>query len=192
MDRQDLIERQALLLRFRATRQMSTDLCASLKPEDYRIQSMPDVSPPWWNLGHTTWFFAKNILEPFGLYRDADARLEYVLNSYYESLGERLPRDQRGLVTRPTNDEIFEFRRSVDERLEGLLESASEPDFARLAFLVRTGIEHEQQHQELLVTEVKHILGTNPRELREPFGAARRPEGRRPFRVGEARGCRSR
>ncbi len=180
MDRQDSIERQILLRRLRATRNLSTELCAPLKPEDYRIQSMPDVSPPWWNLGHTTWFFAKNILEPFGRYSDADARLEYVLNSYYESLGERLPRHQRGLVTRPTTDEIYDFRQSVDARLEALLEEASQADFARLAFLVRTGIEHEQQHQELLVTELKHILGTNPRELREPYAAARIPASATP------------
>ena len=71
---------------------------------------MPDVSPPWWNLGHTTWFFAKNVLEPFGRDAEEDARLEYVLNSYYESLGPRIARDHRGLVTRPTNDEVYAFR----------------------------------------------------------------------------------
>ncbi|HYQ83531.1 MAG TPA: ergothioneine biosynthesis protein EgtB, partial [Rubrobacter sp.] len=140
-----------------------------LRSEDYRIQSMPDVSPPWWNLGHTTWFFAKNVLEPFGSYREEDARLEYVLNSYYETLGPRIRRDHRGLVTRPSNDEVFAFRASVDQRMEELIRTAPEADLDRLGFLVVTGVHHEQQHQELLVTEVKHILGSNIPGLREAY-----------------------
>ncbi len=161
-----------LLDRFRETRRLSVTLCEPLKPEDYRIQSMPDVSPPWWNLGHTTWFFAKNVLEPNGLYTEDDERLEYPLNSYYESLGARLPRNQRGLVTRPTTSEILEFRASVDERLEALLARPNGADREALAFLVTTGIHHEQQHQELLVTELKHILGSNPPGLRESYAPA--------------------
>jgi ergothioneine biosynthesis protein EgtB len=163
------MDRQALLDRFRATRALSLELCRPLQPEDYRIQSMPDVSPPWWNLGHTSWFFAKNILEPFGRYQPEDARLEYALNSYYESLGPRLARDHRGRVTRPTTDEVFRFRATVDERLEALLREVPADGFPRLRFLTLTGIQHEQQHQELLVTEIKHILGANVPELREPY-----------------------
>ncbi len=98
------MDRATLLARYRETRALSVGLCRPLAAEDYRIQSMPDVSPPWWNLGHTSWFFAKNILEPFGRQAAEDARLEYALNSYYESLGPRLARDHRGLVTRPTTD----------------------------------------------------------------------------------------
>jgi ergothioneine biosynthesis protein EgtB len=168
----DSMDRQALLARYRDTRALSVDLCRPLKAEDFRIQSMPDVSPPWWNLGHTSWFFAKHILEPFGLYHAGDARLEYALNSYYESLGPRLARDHRGLVTRPTTEEVYSFRASVDERLETLIREVPEPDFPRLRFLTVTGIQHEQQHQELLVTEIKHILGANVPELREPYLAA--------------------
>jgi ergothioneine biosynthesis protein EgtB len=165
----ETIGREELLRRFTATRRLSLELCRPLEPEDYRIQSMPDVSPPWWNLGHTTWFFAKNVLEPWGLYAPADARLEYVLNSYYESLGARLQRDRRGLVTRPTTGEILRFRQSVDERMESLLASAPTESLPHLSFLVFTGIQHEQQHQELLVTEIKHILGGNAAGLREPY-----------------------
>src|SRR5262245_35358154 len=161
--------REELLERLRTTRRLSVELARPLQPEDYRIQSMPDVSPPWWNLGHTTWFFAKNVLEPRGLYTPDDARFEFVLNSYYESLGARLQRDRRGLVTRPTTAEIKHFRASVDERMEALLESAASADLPHLAFLVFTGIQHEQQHQELLVTEVKHILGGNAPGLRTPY-----------------------
>lgn len=171
------MDRDELLSRYRETRNLSVELCRPLRPEDYRIQSMPDVSPPWWNLGHTTWFFAKNILEPFGRYSEDDARLEYVMNSYYESLGPRIRRDHRGLVTRPSNDEVYEFRESVDARVEELIRTASEEDLDRLRFLVYTGIQHEQQHQELLVTEVKHILGSNVPELREPYRPAVPAEG---------------
>jgi ergothioneine biosynthesis protein EgtB len=172
------VNRDELLTRYRQTRSLSVDLCRPLHPEDYRIQSMPDVSPPWWNLGHTTWFFAKNILEPFGRYTQEDARLEYVMNSYYESLGPRIRRDHRGLVTRPTNEEVYAFRESVDARVAELIRAAPEEDFDRLQFLVFTGIQHEQQHQELLVTEVKHILGSNVPELREPYRPAVPANGR--------------
>jgi ergothioneine biosynthesis protein EgtB len=168
------VNRDQLLEKFRATRALSVDLCRPLRPEDYRIQSMPDVSPPWWNLGHTTWFLSKNILEPFGLYSEEDARLEFVMNSYYESLGPRIRRDHRGLVTRPTNDDVYRFRDSVDRRVEELIRSVSEGEegYDRLRFLVVTGCHHEQQHQELLITEVKHILGSNVPELREPYRPA--------------------
>jgi ergothioneine biosynthesis protein EgtB len=166
------VNREQLLEKFRATRALSVDLCRPLRPEDYRIQSMPDVSPPWWNLGHTTWFLAKNILEPFGGYTAEDARLEFVMNSYYESLGPRIRRDHRGLVTRPTNEDVYRFRESVDHRVEELIRTVPEKDFDRVRFLIITGCHHEQQHQELLVTEVKHILGSNVPELREPYRPA--------------------
>ena len=171
------MDRDDLLNRYRQTRSLSVQLCEPLHPEDYRIQSMPDVSPPWWNLGHTTWFFAKNLLEPFGLYSPEDAKLEFVMNSYYESLGPRIRRDHRGLVTRPSNDEVYRFRESVDARIEELLRTAPDADLDRLRFLVVTGVQHEQQHQELLVTEIKHILGSNIPELREAYRPAAGNEG---------------
>jgi ergothioneine biosynthesis protein EgtB len=172
------VDRDELLQRYRETRDLSVGLCRPLRPEDYRIQSMPDVSPPWWNLGHTTWFFARNVLAPFGFHREDDARLEYVLNSYYESLGPRLQRDRRGLVSRPTNDEVFRFRESVDARMEELIRTAGDGDFEKVRFLVVTGIQHEQQHQELLVTELKHILGSNAPGLREAYRPAAETGGR--------------
>jgi ergothioneine biosynthesis protein EgtB len=164
-----LLSRDELLEKYRETRSLSVALCRPLRAEDYRVQSMPDVSPPWWNLGHTSWFFAKNVLEPFGRSSAEDVRLEYVLNSYYESLGPRIARDHRGLVTRPTTEEVFRFRESVDGRMEALIQEIGDADLERTRFLVNTGIQHEQQHQELLVTEVKHILGSNIPELREPY-----------------------
>jgi ergothioneine biosynthesis protein EgtB len=163
------LDRDQLLDKYRETRSLSVELCRPLRPEAYRIQSMPDVSPPWWNLGHTTWFFAKNVLEPFGAAVPEDARFDYVLNSYYESLGPRLSRMRRGLVTRPTNDEVYGFRESVDRRMADLIRKVDGDAYERLEFLLFTGIQHEQQHQELLVTEIKHILGTDVPELREPY-----------------------
>ncbi len=141
-------------------------MAAPLASEDYRVQSMPDVSPPWWNLGHTSWFFAKNVLEPHAGYRFENPGLEYALNSYYETHGARLERHRRGLVSRPTTDEVLAFRSDVDERMQVLLGGEVG---GRLAFLVETGLQHEQQHQELMVTEIKHILGTNPPALRRAY-----------------------
>ncbi len=160
---------EPLLQRYRRVRQLSLDLCAPLEEEDYRIQSMPDVSPPWWNLGHTSWFFAKNILEKETRYAFPSAGLEYVLNSYYEAHGERVPRHERGMQSRPTTREILDFRAEVDQHMLRLMASASPDQSERLAFLVTAGIEHEQQHQELLVTEIKHILGSNAPALRSPY-----------------------
>ena len=166
--------RRSLLDAFRATRALTLALTEPLEPEDFRIQSMPDVSPPWWNLGHTSWFFARNILAPRDRYPDWFERLEYPLNSYYEGLGPRLERSRRGLATRPTTAEILAYRQAVDERIETLLTEAPADELDEIGFLVRTGIEHEQQHQELLVTEMKHILWQNPPELRRGYGAPAR------------------
>ena len=163
------MDNEQLLRAFTKTRALSLELCRPLAPEDYRVQSMFDVSPPWWNLGHTSWFFARNILAPRGLYTDADRRLEFPLNSYYEGLGPRLSRDRRGLVTRPTTDEVLTFRRSVDERMEELIRTAPEEELEEIGFLVTVGINHEQQHQELLLTEIKHILGNNTPGFREAY-----------------------
>jgi ergothioneine biosynthesis protein EgtB len=160
--RTDLIEH------FLRTRRASLDLCAPLQPEDYRIQSMPDVSPPWWNLGHTSWFFAKNILAPRTGY-EIDRGLDYALNSYYETHGPRLARAQRGLAPRPTTADVLAWRTTVDARMLELLEGDDDQDPTTLELLTTTGIHHEQQHQELLVTEIKHILGWNIEALRAPY-----------------------
>ncbi|MFW6175609.1 MAG: DinB family protein, partial [Acidobacteriota bacterium] len=183
------MDRDQLLAAFAGTRDLSRRLSEPLAPEDFRVQTVPEVSPPWWNLGHTTWFFARNVLEPFGRYTEDDRRMEYCMNSYYVSLGPRLERDRRGLMTRPTTDEVLAFRRSVDERMEALLREVPDADLPRLAFLVTTGIHHEQQHQELLVTEIKHILGNNDPALREPYatvegsGPGTGTEAPRPLRL---------
>jgi ergothioneine biosynthesis protein EgtB len=162
--------RDALIDEFQRVRRASVAMCKPLRSEDYRIQPVGVVSPPWWNLGHTSWFFARNILQPLGgEYADEDQRLDFVLNSYYASLGSRLGRDQRGLVTRPTTEEIYQYRQSVDQRILRLISEAPESKLAELTMLLTVGMHHEQQHQELFYTEIKYILAQNPRSLRAAY-----------------------
>ena len=146
--------REELLERLRATRRQSVDLARPLRAEDYRVQSMPDVSPPWWNLGHTTWFFAKNVLEPHGLYRPEDARLEYVLNSYYEILGPRVDRTERGLQTRPAWLRLI-FRRQHRAMPAVPMQDAQVPLFHLLNLDLLFG----GQVREQLPMGVLHCLG---------------------------------
>jgi ergothioneine biosynthesis protein EgtB len=163
-------QRGALVERFRRVREASEAMCRSLEPAEFRLQPMDDVSPPWWNLGHTSWFFARNVLAGFGgQVTDDDRTYDYLLNSYYASLGERLPRGQRGSVTRPTTEEIFAYRRSVDQRVERLVETIEPEQWSEMARVLRIGIEHEQQHQELFYTEIKYILAQNPPHLRRSY-----------------------
>jgi ergothioneine biosynthesis protein EgtB len=158
------------LARFRAVRAASEAMCAPLSAEEYRIQPVADVSPPWWNLGHTSWFFARNVLGEFGGERTAeDENYDYLLNSYYASLGQRLPRDKRGSISRPSTDEIYAYRHSVDRRVAELLETCDDERLQELLPVLTIGIQHEQQHQELFVTEIKFIRYQNPPDLREPL-----------------------
>lgn len=162
--------REDLLARFRRVRQASMDMCRPLDAEVFRIQPSEEVSPPWWNLGHTSWFFVRNVLQPFGSAREPqDDDFDSVLNSYYASLGERIARARRGVLTRPTTDEIFAYRASVDRRVEELAMSIDDGRWPELAFLLMVGTNHEQQHQELFYTEVKSILAQNPPRLRTAY-----------------------
>ena len=157
------MNRSELSSAFQTVRQTTRDLCRPLCTEDYVIQSMPDVSPPKWHLGHTTWFFERMILEEFAdNYRACNPRYYFVFNSYYQSFGERVARDIRGTLSRPTVEEVFDYRTEVDEKLVGLIGGLEQGRFAEFADLVELGLHHEQQHQELLVTDVKHILASNP------------------------------
>lgn len=145
-------------------------MCSVLSPEQYRIQPIAEVSPPWWNLAHTSWFFVRNVLQPFqGQESPEDALFDYVLNSYYSSFGPRLERMRRGLMTRPTVKEVFEYRKSVDERVVHLIETINEEQLNPLNEMIKIGLEHEQQHQELFYTEIKYILYQNPIKLREVY-----------------------
>ena len=150
--------------RFREVRATSLALAAPLSAEDQCIQSMPDASPTKWHLAHTTWFFETVLLQPHAQgYQPFDTRFHYLFNSYYEALGPRHPRPQRGLLTRPSVDEVHAYRRHVDEAVLALLEGGvDEQDWAAIEPIVTLGLNHEQQHQELLLTDILHALSCNP------------------------------
>jgi ergothioneine biosynthesis protein EgtB len=163
-------DRSSLADQFRSVRRSSIDMCKPLSAEEYRIQPIAEVSPPWWNLGHTSWFFARNVLRRLGgEYLPLDEQLDFVLNSYYVSLGERLARNRRGWMTRPTTEEIYAYRQSVDQRVLALIDSATETTLPELAWLLTIGMQHEQQHQELFYTEIKYILAQTPEPLRPAY-----------------------
>jgi ergothioneine biosynthesis protein EgtB len=142
-------------------RRATSALCDSLAPEDCVVQSMPDASPTKWHLAHTTWFFENFILIPrLRGYEPFNARYGYLFNSYYYTVGEMYPRPQRGLISRPTVAEVMDYRAYVDEHMNALMEA--NPDDRQLQFLVILGVNHEQQHQELLLTDIKHVFSVNP------------------------------
>ena len=142
-----------LLQRYREVRRLTEQLAALLSPEDQTAQSMPDASPTKWHRAHTTWFFEEFLLKPTG--RPAyDETFAYLFNSYYEALGPRHPRAERGLVTRPSSAEVGRYRRAVDDAVEQL-EDVPEG-------VLELGLNHEQQHQELLVMDAKHLLSRHP------------------------------
>ena len=142
--------------RFREIRATTERLVSPLAIEDFGLQSMPDCSPPKWHLAHTTWFFETFLLadEP-----PHHPRYNYLFNSYYESVGQRWPRPVRGLLSRPTVAEIRDYRRAVDERMLARIERGLT---AEQASVLELGLNHEQQHQELLLTDLKHAFGLNP------------------------------
>ena len=148
---------QRLLARFEQVRATSRRLAAPLSPEDMLAQSMPDASPAKWHLAHTSWFFETFVLLPQG--RDAyDPAFQYLFNSYYEALGERQPRATRGLVTRPSAGEVMAYRDHVDA---GMREVLSGPVNAEMEALLTLGFAHEEQHQELLLTDILHLFAQN-------------------------------
>ena len=149
--------------RYLRVRHFSEALCQPLVPEDYVIQSMPDVSPAKWHLAHTSWFFETFILRPhLAEYRPFHPRYAYLFNSYYVQAGERHCRAQRGLLSRPTVQDIYSYRSYVDEHVVALLDAADEALFTVLAPLIEIGLHHEQQHQELMLTDIKHVFSINP------------------------------
>ncbi len=148
---------------YAAVRDVSRQLCAPLCTEDYCIQTMPDVSPPKWHLAHTSWFFEQFVLLPYlAGYKVHHPRYDYLFNSYYVTHGTPYPRPQRGLLSRPTVEEIYAYRAHVDAAIAELLDAVPEPHFAEVVFRTRLGLNHEQQHQELLLTDIKHIFAHNP------------------------------
>jgi ergothioneine biosynthesis protein EgtB len=149
-----------LVARYRAVRSATEALCAPLSPEDCQAQSMDDASPAKWHLAHTSWFFETFVLERGRAgYRPFRPEFRTIFNSYYQSVGPQHPRPQRGLLTRPTLAEVRAYRAHVDGNLLEWLSAATDP---MLVDIVELGLQHEQQHQELILTDVKHLLAQNP------------------------------
>jgi ergothioneine biosynthesis protein EgtB len=154
-----LQDRRTLAQRYAAVRAQSMRLVEGLEPEDMVIQSMPDVSPTKWHLAHTSWFFETFLLEPHARgYMHFDDAYRYLFNSYYEAVGPRHPRVARGLLSRPTVRDIRRYRAHVDTAMRRLIENADDATLTKIAPLIELGFNHEQQHQELIVTDIKHVL----------------------------------
>ncbi|MCU1352792.1 MAG: ergothioneine biosynthesis protein EgtB [Acidimicrobiales bacterium] len=145
------------------TRTLTEWLAAPLAPEDQVVQSMPDVSPTKWHRAHTTWFFETFVLGPHDPgYEPVHPGYDYLFNSYYEQVGPRYPRPDRGLISRPTCAEVGAYREAVDRSLAELLDGADDATWRAVAPLVELGVHHEQQHQELLLMDIKHVFSVNP------------------------------
>jgi ergothioneine biosynthesis protein EgtB len=151
-----------LLDRYRQIRGVTEALCAPLSAEDCVVQSMPDASPAKWHLAHTSWFFETFVLTPtmpgYEIFND---RFGYLFNSYYNAIGERVARPHRGLLSRPTLNEVYAYRRHIDNHLSDLLTGRGKGENGLHALIV-LGLNHEQQHQELILTDIKHLFGTSP------------------------------
>jgi len=148
--------------RFQQIRQHSEWLAAPLSPEDCVLQSMPDCSPIRWHLAHTSWFFETFVLKAAASnYQPVDANYEYLFNSYYNSVGEQFPRARRGLLSRPSLNDIIAYRQEVDRRM-GLWFDRETPANDPLWSVIEIGLQHEQQHQELMLTDLKHLFSCNP------------------------------
>ena len=152
---------ESVAARFQAVRQHTRRICSTLQPEDCVIQSMPDVSPIRWHLAHTTWFFETFVLKSFADYQSLFPKYEFLFNSYYNAVGEQFPRDRRGLLSRPTVSEVLAYRQQIDDRVMEYLCSKGKWSDSLLE-TVELGLHHEQQHQELMLTDIKHVFSCNP------------------------------
>ncbi len=154
---------QTLAEHYHRIRQDSMLLCEPLETEDFCIQTMPEVSPPKWHLAHTSWFFETLLLKPFAKnYKEFHPKFAVLFNSYYDTIGEYHPRHQRGLLSRPSINEVYKYRHHVDKAMHELLLNSHHRDSKTITSRTILGLNHEQQHQELLLTDIKHIFASNP------------------------------
>jgi ergothioneine biosynthesis protein EgtB len=185
-----LPSRDSVWQRFREVRADTERLAAPLAAEDYVVQSMPDTSPAKWHLAHVSWFFENFVVAPYARgYAPFHAQFGYLFNSYYETVGTFFPRLQRGLLSRPTVDEVYRYRAHVDRAIADVIDTVGDKCWGEVSRRVELGLHHEQQHQELLLTDIKHLYALNP--LRPAYraalvdsGAAARPTGWREFGGG--------
>src|SRR5262245_8042522 len=155
--------RRACIEAFRVVRDETERRAAPLSDEDQQVQSMADASPTKWHRAHTTWFFEQFLLKPHDpTYREFDQRFAFLFNSYYVAAGPRHARPERGMITRPNGAEVAAYRAHVDGAVERLLQSADEAKLAAIVPLIELGLHHEQQHQELLWTDILHAFAQNP------------------------------
>ncbi len=155
-----LITSTGLLEKFKLVRDHTESLCKPLMTEDYVVQPIAQISPPKWHLGHTTWFFETMVLKKYQQgYKEFHPEFNFVFNSYYETVGARVIRTDRGNLSRPSVKDIYAYRKYVNEAMEKLMEGEL-PEEAES--IIEIGLNHEQQHQELLLTDIKYILGNNP------------------------------
>lgn len=156
----DVLTRMSLLERFNKTRNSTVEICSYLQPEDMVAQPIVDVSPPKWHLAHTTWFFETFILNGLSGYEPFNPEFGFLFNSYYNTVGERVLRADRGNMSRPVTKEIYAYRSYVDEKMRDIL--ATNNLDSQLVEVLELGLQHEMQHQELLMTDIKYIFGMNP------------------------------
>ena len=161
---------------YQDVRRVTEDICAPLATEDYVIQAMPSASPAKWHLGHVSWFFETFILQAhLSGYQPHNPKYQYLFNSYYEGAGPQFYRPHRGHLSRPTVAEVYQYRSHIDESMLALIETTAPQDIAALSALNILGMNHEQQHQELLLTDIKYNLSVNP--LRPAYQATELPRG---------------
>jgi len=178
-------QRQELSHLYRRVRGATESICAPLAYEDCVVQSMPEASPTKWHLAHTSWFFETFVLRPHAPdYEMLEPRYEFLFNSYYNAVGVQFPRLQRGMLSRPTLEEVRAYRRHVDQGMAGFMEAAPERVLGIAAAVIELGLNHEEQHQELILTDLKHVLGSNP------LAPAYRREAARSPRQGKSAGAR--
>jgi ergothioneine biosynthesis protein EgtB len=155
--------RRSLVDRYETVRSFTETLCEPLATEDYVVQTMENVSPTKWHLAHTTWFWETFLLQPYDDdYEPINETYAYLFNSYYVQAGERHCRNKRGYISRPTVEQVYDYRAYVDEHMLKLLESVDGQAREEVVSRSRIGLHHEQQHQELMVTDIKHVFGSNP------------------------------
>jgi ergothioneine biosynthesis protein EgtB len=176
------LDRPALLARYHHVRRTTERLCAPLSAEDQVVQAMPDVSPTKWHQAHVSWFFDTFLLEPhLPGYAPRHPAYRVLFNSYYNGVGPQFARPDRGHLSRPSVAEVQAYRAWVDEGMTTLLEQTAQTRLAELAPLLELGLNHEQQHQELILTDIKYNLGVNP--LRPAYHSLRPPSGPAPPRL---------
>ncbi|MEM7586546.1 MAG: ergothioneine biosynthesis protein EgtB [Acidobacteriota bacterium] len=177
------VPKRALDPRYRQIRAQSEMLCEPLETEDYVIQSMPDVSPTKWHLAHTSWFFQTFVLPAAGIeLPDIEPTYAYLFNSYYNAVGPRHCRPLRGLLSRPTVDQVYAYRHLIDDAMGKLFERGVPEDVMPL---IEVGLQHEQQHQELMLTDIKHVFSSNP--LDPMYRALPAPDDAKPRALGWCR-----